>query len=95
MSLSRNTRPATGRHMRHAALSTVRPNRHFYLRMCTSLSSGPPRLREEGRLVSPTLIQLVQFSLRFGIGVSNCAISAFCAALPLNVSTLPLAEIAT
>jgi hypothetical protein len=30
-----------------------------------------------------------QFSLRFGIGASNAAISAVCGALPLKVSTLP------
>ena len=36
-----------------------------------------------------------QFSLRFGTGVSNCAISAVCGALPLKVSTLPSLEITT
>ena len=36
-----------------------------------------------------------QFSFRFGIGASNCAISAVCGALPLKVSTLPSTEIAT
>jgi len=38
---------------------------------------------------------LRQFSLRFGTGASNCAISAVCGVLPLKVSTLPSVEMAT
>jgi hypothetical protein len=36
-----------------------------------------------------------QFSLRLGIGASNCVISAVFGALPLKVSTLPSTEITT
>ena len=44
---------------------------------------------------APERIYLGQFSLRFGTGVSNCAISAVCGAWPLKVSTLPSLEITT
>ena len=52
-----------------------------------SAQSPSPRRGEGGRIR--------QCSFRFGTGVSNCAISAVCGALPLKVSTLPSTEIAT
>src|SRR6202035_4112525 len=39
--------------------------------------------------------EALKCNLRFGAGISNCAISAVCGALPLKVSTLPSAEITT
>jgi hypothetical protein len=48
--------------------------------------NSPLPLRERGK---------GQLSFRFGIGASNCAISAVCRALPLKVSTLPSLEMAT
>jgi len=58
---------------------------------------GPLRVRRGPIVVSVQVLSqtLCQLSFRFDIGASNCAISAVCGALPLNVSTLPSTEIAT
>lgn len=63
--------------------------RHAAKLRCPSGISRRPAPRGGGGVV------LGQFSLRFDTGASNWEISAVCAALPLNVNTLPFAEMAT
>ena len=61
---------------------------------------GAPAAITQGKMPrharrAPEHILLGQFSLRFGTGASNRAISAVCGARPLKVSTLPSLEITT